>query len=97
MDLIISEKAIAGKRIAGILSNNKFNTVVENGVNCFSFEWNGKETMVIPLRGHINTVDFVGDNNYWNIFALDILADKQLAYLAVEKSIISCLKKKEIT
>ena len=94
MDLIISEKAIAGKRIAGILSNNKFNTVVENGVNCFSFEWNGKETMVIPLRGHINTVDFVGDNNYWNIFALDILADKQLAYLAVEKSIISCLKKK---
>lgn len=94
MDLIISEKSIAGKRIASILSKNKFNTVVENGVNCFSFDFEGKETMVIPLRGHINTVDFVGDNNYWNIYALDILADKQLTYLAVEKAIISCLKKK---
>jgi len=94
MDLIISEKAIAGKRIAGILSKNKFNTVVENGINCFSFEWNGKETMVVPLRGHINTVDFVGDNNHWNIYSLDLLAEKELTCVAVEKAIISCLKKK---
>lgn len=94
MDLIISEKSIAGKRIASILSKNKFETVIENGVNCFSFEWNGKDTIVVPLRGHINTVDFVGDNNYWNIYALDILADKQLTYLAVEKAIIASLKKK---
>jgi DNA topoisomerase I len=94
MDLIISEKAIAGKRIASILSNNNFTTIVENGVNCFSFNSNGKDTLVIPLRGHINTVDFVGDNNYWNIYTLDLLADKQLTYLQVEKGIISCLKKK---
>lgn len=94
MNLIISEKAIAGKKIATILSKNKFNTVVENGVNCFQFDWNGKETLVIPLRGHINTVDFLGENNYWNIYALDLLADKQLAYLPVEKAIIASLKKK---
>lgn len=94
MNLIISEKAIAGKRIAGILSKNKFTTVIENGVNCFSFDWNGKDTLVIPLRGHINTVDFVGDNNYWSIFNLDVLAESKLAYLAVEKAIIAALKKK---
>jgi DNA topoisomerase I len=94
MHLIISEKAIAGKRLASILSKNNFTTIVENGVNCFSFDWDGKDALVIPLRGHINTVDFVGDNNYWNIYALDLLADKELAYLQVEKAIISCLKKK---
>ncbi len=94
MDLIISEKAIAGKRIASILSKNNFTTTVENGVHCFSFNSNGKEMLVIPLRGHINTVDFVGDNNYWNIYTLDLLADKQLTYLQVEKGIIANLKKK---
>lgn len=94
MDLIISEKAIAGKRIASILSKNNFTTIVENGVNCFSFVVDGKDTLVIPLRGHINTVDFVGDNNYWNIYTLDLLADKELTYLQVEKNIISSLKKK---
>lgn len=94
MDLIISEKAIAGKRIAGILSKNNFATTVENGVSCFSFNSDGKEMLVIPLRGHINTVDFVGDNNYWNIYTLDLLADKQLTYLQVEKGIIANLKKK---
>lgn len=93
MDLIISEKAIAGKRIASILSNSKFQTLVENGVTCFQFTANGKDTLLIPLRGHINTVDFTGDDKYWNIYSLDLLADKTLAYIPVEKGIIGCLKK----
>ncbi|MFA5745347.1 MAG: DNA topoisomerase I [archaeon] len=94
MDLIISEKSIAGQRIANILSKGKLTTVIENGVNCFSFNYDGKDTLVIPLRGHISTVDFVGDNNYWNIYTLDLLAEKELTYLQVEKNIIACLKKK---
>ena len=94
MNLIISEKAIAGKRIASILSKNKFETNHENGVNVFSFTKDKKNYLVIPLRGHINGVDFVEGDNYWSTNNLDILAKKALRYIPKEKAIISALKKK---
>ncbi|MDD3245047.1 MAG: DNA topoisomerase I [Candidatus ainarchaeum sp.] len=94
MNLIISEKAIAGKRIASILSKNKFETINENGVNTFSFTLDKKEYLVIPLRGHINSVDFIDGDTHWSAYNLDILADKQLKYAPTEKAIITTLKKK---
>ena len=94
MNLIISEKAIAGKRIASILSKNKFETNHENGVNVFSFTKDKKNYLVIPLRGHINGVDFVEGDSYWSTNNLDILAKKALRYIPKEKAIISTLKKK---
>lgn len=94
MDLIISEKAIAGKRIAGILSNNKFKTTNKGGVNCFEFEKNKKKYIVIPLRGHINKVDFSKENRFWSIFTLDNLVEQKLHYMPAQKNIISQLKKK---
>lgn len=99
MKLIISEKAIAGKKIATILSKNDFATNNVNGVSVFEFKKNNETYLLIPLRGHINTVDFVGEDSYWSIFTLKALADKKFVYKEVEKKIISLLKKerKELT
>jgi DNA topoisomerase I len=94
MKLIISEKAIAGKKIASILSKNKFTTVKDKGVDTFKFKFNNDDCLLIPLRGHINKVDFVDENSYWSIFNLDLLADKEFIYKEVEKRIISLLKEK---
>jgi len=94
MKLIISEKAIAGKKIASILSKNKFTTVKDKGIDTFSFKKDGEDYLLIPLRGHINTVDFENPEGYWSIFNLDLLADKKFTYKEVEKRIISLLKEK---
>lgn len=94
MKLIISEKAIAGKKIASILSKNKFETSKEKGVEVFKFIKDAQEYLIIPLRGHINTVDFAGPPSYWSIFNLDILANKDFVYKEAEKRIISLLKEK---
>jgi len=95
MKLIISEKSIAGKRIASILSNNKYTENSEKGAISFSFTKNKIDYVLIPLKGHINTVDFAEDDSYWSIYGLTTLADKKLAYLPVEKKIISELKQKK--
>jgi len=94
MKLIISEKAIAGKKIASILSKNKFTTFKDKGIDTFKFKMDDQECLLIPLRGHINTVDFVAGDSYWSIFNLDLLADKKFEYKGVETRIISLLKEK---
>ncbi len=93
MKIIISEKPIAGKRIAAILSKNNFETNQEKGFPCFKWGSTGKEYLLIPLRGHINTVDFIDEDRYWNIYTLKALADKKFAYIGYEKKIISELEK----
>ncbi len=94
MKLIISEKAIAGKKIASILSKNKYETIKDKGIDTFKFTKDKEEYLLIPLRGHINTVDFVNEDKYWSIFNLDLLADKSFIYKEVEKRIIALLKEK---
>ncbi|NCC70950.1 DNA topoisomerase I, partial [bacterium] len=94
MKLIISEKAIAGKKIASILSKNKFTTIKDKGVDTFKFIKDDEEHLLIPLRGHINTVDFVEENSFWSIYNLDLLANKPFIYKEVEKRIIALLKEK---
>lgn len=99
MKLIISEKAIAGKKIASILSNKNFETIKQKGVDTFKFEIGNEEYLLIPLRGHINTVDFVDQSQQWSIFNLDLLADMKFVYKEVEKRIIALLKenRKDLT
>ncbi|MDD3178199.1 MAG: DNA topoisomerase I [Candidatus ainarchaeum sp.] len=99
MKLIISEKAIAGKKIVQILSKNNFETLNENGINCFFFKEKNEKILLVPLRGHINTVDFIDGDKFWSLYTLDLLADKKFLYKEVEKKIINILKKerKELT
>lgn len=93
MKLIISEKAIAGKKIAQILSKNDFETINDKGVNCFFYKDGKEDVLLVPLRGHINSVDFIDEDGYWSIYKLNALADKNFIYKEVEKKIINILKK----
>ncbi len=95
MNLIISEKAIAGQRIADILSKNKFAVVKNQGINCFEFKRDKEDYLVIPLRGHINTVDFEKNSKFWSISGLEWLLNQKLKYTETEKKIVSVLKKQE--
>ena len=93
MRLIISEKAIAGKKIASILSNNNFTEIRKAGTPVFEFRVNKIDYILIPLSGHINSVDFYDIANYWSLYNLDTLVDKKLVYKPVKISIINELKK----
>ncbi len=93
MDLIISEKAIAGRRIATILSKSKFTTKKIGGVDCFEFTKNKKDCLIVPLRGHINQIDFEKESRFWSISGLDWLLNQKLTYKEAEKKIIDVLKK----
>ncbi len=94
MNVIISEKAIAGQRLATILSNNKFSKKNIVGVVCFEFRKDEKDYLVVPLRGHINSVDFEKPSRYWSISGLEWLLDQNLEYKEAETKIISVLKNK---
>ncbi|MFH0906010.1 MAG: DNA topoisomerase I [archaeon] len=92
MNIIISEKPIAGRRIANILSGGEFSETNNNGVPIFNFKYNDKDCLLIPLKGHINRVDFAGENNYWSIYGLNELADKNFVYLPSEYNIVQILR-----
>jgi len=92
MQLIIAEKAIAGRRIADILSNG---TAKEqrDGALFFSFDSEGKKFMIVPLRGHIMDVDFPKHLAPWIGTDLVKLTNAEILYNGKEKQIISFIKK----
>ncbi len=94
MILIISEKAIAGRRIAEILSNGNFKEKKESGALYFYFKKDNKDFMVIPLSGHIMNVRFEDGFSSWSINTLEKLTNAKIEYAGTQKRIISLIKKK---
>ncbi len=94
MDLIISEKNIAGKRIAEILAGKKIETEIEGKSNSYKFSKEGKEFLVIPLKGHILDVDFPKQFKQWLGTDLRKLIKSEIEFIETEPSIVSLLKKK---
>ena len=92
MHLIISEKAIAGERIANILADTK--VVLKNvyGAKVFEFEWNGEDIKLIPLRGHISDVEFPKKYSRWKGIDVRDLIDAEIIYSGAEPNIISAIK-----
>lgn len=64
MQLIITEKNDAAKRIADLLSTTKPKSDKVFDTTVYRFEWNGEECVTIGLRGHILEVDFVPTLSY---------------------------------
>ena len=64
MQLIITEKNDAAKRIADLLSTTKPKADKVFDTPVYRFEWNGSECVTIGLRGHILEVDFVPTLSY---------------------------------
>lgn len=93
MNIIITEKAIAGKRIASILAGKDVPTKTAEA-QYFEFKKGSIDYIVIPLRGHIVDVDFPKQYSYWLGTDLKKLAQVEIEYVGKEKRIISFIKQK---
>lgn len=91
MKLIISEKSIAGERIAEILSNGKVLTKNVLGAKVFEFNFKGDLIRLIPLRGHISDVEFPKNYSSWSQVSIHDLIDAKIIYSKKEYRIIDCL------
>ncbi|MBU2565389.1 MAG: DNA topoisomerase I [Candidatus Thermoplasmatota archaeon] len=91
MKLIICEKAIAARRIATILSDDRFKIQRINNIPIYFFENN--ESMVIGLRGHIISLDYPQKYALWNRTKPRELIRVTACKKANEKEIVSALKK----
>ncbi|MBI4053578.1 MAG: DNA topoisomerase I [Candidatus Diapherotrites archaeon] len=93
MILIISEKAIAGKRIAEILAGGRVATKIEGMAQLFEFDYSGRKAVVVPLRGHIVDVDFPKKFSSWLGTDLKQLAKAPIDYVETEKRICDLLRR----
>lgn len=93
MELIISEKAIAGQRIAQILAGKEPKTRIDSGAKIFEFSSGGKQYALIPLSGHIVELDFPKQYSYWAGTELKKLVDAPIDYNPSAKQIVALLRK----
>jgi len=93
LKLIISEKEIAAKRIAAILSGNGVKEEKVYGVPIYGFSLDGTDYRVIGLKGHILKVDY--PKKYANWFKVDPmdLIEAEIEKIPIQKKIIQALKK----
>ncbi len=91
--LIISEKEIAAKRIASILSGNGAKEEKHYGVPVFAFENMEGGFKSIGLKGHIMTVDFPESYSNWFKTKPADLIEAVIEKIPKEKKIIQALKK----
>ncbi len=91
--LIITEKAIAGARIAQILAGKTVPAERTGAAQLFSFSKDGKEFILIPLRGHIADVDFPREFVSWLGTDLKQLVFAPVQYVATEEEIVNLLRK----
>ncbi|MCJ7463408.1 MAG: toprim domain-containing protein, partial [Thermoplasmata archaeon] len=86
--LIISEKNLAARRIALILSDNTHKSRSVAGVPVLTFTKGPDEYFVLGLRGHIIVLDYPDKYNNWNA-----IPPKDLVYAKPEKRVDPTAKK----
>jgi len=91
--LIISEKEIAARRIAEILSGNGVAQEKVYGIPVYQFKFNSEDCKAIGLKGHILKVDY--PKEYANWFKVDPveLIDAKIEKIPIQKKIIQALIK----
>jgi DNA topoisomerase-1 len=92
MKLIISEKDIAAKRIAYILSEGKLKSSRLGKTPVYEFLKDNEAWKVIGLRGHIITLDFPASFNQWHKISPVELIEIDPYKKVNEKSIAAALK-----
>lgn len=92
MKLVISEKDIAAKRIAYILSEGKLKSSRLGKTPVYEFVKNNETWKVIGLRGHIINVDFPAGFNQWHKISPVELIEVNPCKKVSEKSIAEALK-----
>ncbi|MDG5817490.1 DNA topoisomerase I [Natronococcus sp. A-GB7] len=88
MELIITEKDNAARRIADILSGGTYDSSRENGVNVY--EWGGKRC--VGLSGHVVGVDFPSEYSDWRDVEPVELIDANIEKTATKENIVATLR-----
>ncbi|GAA0660868.1 DNA topoisomerase I [Natronoarchaeum mannanilyticum] len=88
MELIITEKDNAARRIADILSGESASSTRRNGVNVY--RWGGKR--VIGLSGHVVGVDFPEEYSDWRDVEPVELIDAEVEKTPTQESIVAALR-----
>ena len=88
MELIITEKDNAARRIADILSGESAEAERKNGVNVY--KWGGKRC--IGLSGHVVGVDFPDEYNDWRDVEPVELIDAPIEKKATKENIVATLR-----
>jgi DNA topoisomerase-1 len=93
MDLIVSEKAIAGERSAELLADSSVKTKNVAGARVFEFSWKGNEIQLVPLRGHISDVEYPKKYANWRgVDVRDLINPEIIVYSEKELAIINAIK-----
>ncbi|MFA6064732.1 MAG: DNA topoisomerase I [archaeon] len=93
MDLIVSEKAIAGENIAQLLADGNVKNKFVSGAKVFEFNWKGKEIMLVPLRGHISDVEYPTKYANWRgVDVRELINPDIIVYSEKEFQIINAIK-----
>jgi len=92
MKVIISEKAIAGERIASFLADGDVKQQNVSGARTFQFNWKGEEIILVPLRGHISDVEFPKSYSNWMSTDFKELASAKVLYSKKEYRIIDGIR-----
>ncbi|MBX0321946.1 DNA topoisomerase I [Halomicroarcula sp. F13] len=88
MELIITEKDNAARRIADILSEGSATAERRNGVNVY--RWG--DTRVVGLSGHVVGVDFPPEYNDWRDVEPAELIDAEVTKEPTQENIVTTLK-----
>ncbi|WP_247007365.1 DNA topoisomerase I [Halorientalis litorea] len=88
MELIITEKDNAARRIAEILSGDSADAERRNGVNVY--RWG--DTRVVGLSGHVVAVDFPPEYNDWRDVEPVELIDAEVRKAATKENIVRTLR-----
>jgi len=89
MELIVTEKDNAARRIADILSDGTADAERVNGVNVYG--WGGKR--VIGLSGHVVGVDFPPEYDDWRNVEPHELIDAPVDTQATQEGIVAALRR----
>ncbi len=92
MKLVISEKNIAARRIAYILSGGKLKSTKLGNTPVYEFIKDGETWKVIGLKGHIINLDFPAGFNQWNKISPSELIEIKPCKKVSEKNIAASLK-----
>jgi len=93
LKLVISEKEIAARRIAEILSGDGVSENKVYGVPVHSLKLGDEEYKIIGLKGHILKVDFPKEYANWFKVAPADLITAKIEKVPIQKKIIQALKK----
>jgi len=93
LQLIITEKDTAAKKIASILADGKVEAGSYQRVPIYKFSRSGEDYAVVGLKGHVLQLEYPEEYSDWRKVEPRALIDAQLLKAPAAKSVINALKK----